>query len=223
MGLRFLRDYLDDEIEFMLKNYFKFIVVRHPLERLVSAYRAKFEEAVKWDFQQYIPFISSQQNGTQDSAMSFAKFVDYILSMERIAMTVFSGTGSRRVPVPQDLPVTKLLKEGQILADFTRSKTGIPKGWRFLNSHWAQYSTLCHPCVIDFDAIVLFETMKTDALSVLQRLGSNKCLDNEYPELFQAEEMSSSVTKLYLAQLSTEQRVALRKMYSLDFKLFGYP
>ena len=41
---RRLNSYTRSEAEFMLSNYTKFLFVRHPLERLLSAYRNKFVE-----------------------------------------------------------------------------------------------------------------------------------------------------------------------------------
>ena len=42
LWLHVLGDYTSDEIAFRLKNYYKFMVVRHPFDRLSSAYREKF-------------------------------------------------------------------------------------------------------------------------------------------------------------------------------------
>ena len=42
LWLHVLGDYTSEEIEFRLKNYYKFMVVRHPFDRLSSAYREKF-------------------------------------------------------------------------------------------------------------------------------------------------------------------------------------
>ena len=39
---RRLNNYTDDEIRYRLNNYTKFMFARHPIERLVSAYRNKF-------------------------------------------------------------------------------------------------------------------------------------------------------------------------------------
>nr|XP_039271225.1 carbohydrate sulfotransferase 14-like [Styela clava] len=43
-GLKYLYQYSSKEIDYRLKNYFKFTFVRNPLERLLSAYRNKFGE-----------------------------------------------------------------------------------------------------------------------------------------------------------------------------------
>ena len=38
-GLRPLEGYKPDQVEYMLNNYYKFMFVRHPLERILSSYR----------------------------------------------------------------------------------------------------------------------------------------------------------------------------------------
>ncbi|XP_006816179.1 carbohydrate sulfotransferase 11-like [Saccoglossus kowalevskii] len=43
MGLPTLKEYSPQQIQYRLENYFKFIFVRHPLERMLSAYRDRFE------------------------------------------------------------------------------------------------------------------------------------------------------------------------------------
>ena len=43
-GIKMLSTYTPEQIKHRLENYFKFIFVRHPMERLVSAYRSKFEK-----------------------------------------------------------------------------------------------------------------------------------------------------------------------------------
>ena len=97
------------------------------------------------------------------------------------------------------------------------------RGSKYFNEHWAQYSTLCHPCHIDYDYIVKLETMREDAAYVLSKLGPHReCLEHKYPELFNATEHSSSVFDSYFSTLTPNQIKRLKKMYSIDFKLFGY-
>ena len=43
-GIKMLSTYTPEQIKYRLENYFKFLFVRHPMERLVSSYRSKFEK-----------------------------------------------------------------------------------------------------------------------------------------------------------------------------------
>ena len=48
VGIRYLRDYSLNDIHHMLTTYRKFMFVREPLERLISAYRDKFTVVNSW-------------------------------------------------------------------------------------------------------------------------------------------------------------------------------
>ena len=52
-----------DEMEYRLKNYFKFMVVRHPFDRLLSAYLDKFSAANKIYAKQYAKVLHSKFGG----------------------------------------------------------------------------------------------------------------------------------------------------------------
>ena len=43
-GIKMLSTYSPEEITYRIDNYFKFMFVRHPMERIVSSYRSKFEK-----------------------------------------------------------------------------------------------------------------------------------------------------------------------------------
>ena len=53
-GIKMLSTYTPEQIKYRRENYFKFIFVRHPMERLVSSYRSKFEKRkdnkVEWSY-----------------------------------------------------------------------------------------------------------------------------------------------------------------------------
>ena len=187
-GIRRLSTYSEDEIRRRLKTYFKFLVVRHPMERLVSAFRAKFrrQAGVQPAFERYASEIRKQGNNFK---LSFSKFVEYISSAHRHHYKA------------------------------KKNESGV----RYLEPHWAQYSTLCHPCHIDYDYIVKFETMKKDAAYVLSKLGPHhKCLEDKYPELFNYNQSTSSVFDQYFSTLTAAQIERLKDIYNVDFKLFGY-
>ena len=86
VGLHVLADYTPDEIEHRLRNYYKFMLVRHPFDRLSSAYREKFgpkntyyhEALGKGIIKKY------RKNATQESLetgndVKFGEFVKYLL------------------------------------------------------------------------------------------------------------------------------------------------
>ena len=43
-GIKMLSTYSPEQIKYRIENYYKFIFVRHPMERIVSSYRSKFEK-----------------------------------------------------------------------------------------------------------------------------------------------------------------------------------
>jgi hypothetical protein len=67
VGVKYLTDYDTKERETKLSTYFKFIVVRHPFDRLVSAYKEKFSTPtlmLKW-YQKFIK-MTFKENSTFD-------------------------------------------------------------------------------------------------------------------------------------------------------------
>ena len=165
--------------------------MRHPFERLVSAYRDKIE-TLKGFFQP----IQEQEHVKN---ITFETFVNYIIHEheKRHSDPLFTDIGTN----------ARLRLKGNL----------------YLNPHWAQYSTLCHPCHIDYDYIVKFETMREDASFVLSKLGPHhECLEEKYPELFNYSQSTSSVLGKYFSTLTAAQIERLKDMYSVDFKLFGY-
>ena len=93
-GLVSLASFSKTEIHERLKTYFKFLVVRHPLKRIVSAYLNKFEpygnlSNVHARFKGYLPFIQKQRYGNS-SSVAFSDFVEYITSVYNISTSFFS-------------------------------------------------------------------------------------------------------------------------------------
>jgi Sulfotransferase family len=107
-----------DEQQDVLANYTRFIIVRHPFERLLSAYRNKLEgdlPSAKY-FQarigrMIVKFI--RKNPTEESLLkgddvTFEEFIKYLLSPE---LSMYTPTANQT----------------------------------FFNEHWELSSNLCHP------------------------------------------------------------------------------
>ncbi len=45
-GIKMLSSFSTNEIKRRIQNYYKFVFVRHPMERIVSSYRSKFEKRI---------------------------------------------------------------------------------------------------------------------------------------------------------------------------------
>lgn len=90
--LRRLNNYTNEEIRYRLENYVKFMFVRHPIERVISAYRSKF---LNTDLARDTWFISQfgreiikkyRPNATNESLtigndVIFKEFVQYLIDL----------------------------------------------------------------------------------------------------------------------------------------------
>ncbi|NWH65976.1 CHSTE sulfotransferase, partial [Geococcyx californianus] len=80
--LVFLADMKPDEISYRLKNYYKFIFVRNPMERLLSAYRNKFGEIKEYQQKYGVEIIRRYRKNGGNSAgddVTFSEFLRYLL------------------------------------------------------------------------------------------------------------------------------------------------
>nr|XP_046247403.1 carbohydrate sulfotransferase 14 [Scatophagus argus] len=83
--LLFLSSFKPEEIRYRLKHYFKFMFVREPMERLLSAYRNKFGEIQSYQKKYGVEIIKRYRKGiTKDASVTgddvtFAEFVHYLL------------------------------------------------------------------------------------------------------------------------------------------------
>ncbi|KAM6070071.1 LOW QUALITY PROTEIN: carbohydrate sulfotransferase 14 [Theristicus caerulescens] len=83
--LVFLGDMKPDEISYRLKNYYKFIFVRNPVERLLSAYRNKFGEIKEYQQKYGVEIVRRYRKNGGNSAgddVTFSEFLQYLLDEE---------------------------------------------------------------------------------------------------------------------------------------------
>ncbi|CAL1547758.1 unnamed protein product, partial [Lymnaea stagnalis] len=82
---RHLDNYTRPEMLHKIQNYYKFVFVRDPLERLLSAYRNKFlKPATRYFAYLNKKLISKYRtNATQTGVVSFSEFVEYLVDAER--------------------------------------------------------------------------------------------------------------------------------------------
>ncbi|KAM6394506.1 carbohydrate sulfotransferase 14 [Pluvialis apricaria] len=83
--LVFLADMKPDEISYRLKNYYKFLFVRNPMERLLSAYRNKFGEIKEYQQKYGVEIVRRYRKNGGNSAgddVTFSEFLRYLLDEE---------------------------------------------------------------------------------------------------------------------------------------------
>ena len=89
-GLKFLDDFTPEEARFRLETYFKFIFKRHPLDRLVSAFRDKFQKpADRWSNYFHLTYgrdiVKKYKSNPTESALrsgsgvTFVEFVRFVI------------------------------------------------------------------------------------------------------------------------------------------------
>lgn len=123
----------------VLADYVRFLVVRHPFERLLSAYRNKFEgdlPSARY-FQERIGkqiIRSFRPNAATDSLqrghdVTFREFVQYLLTPELS------------------------MQQQQQQLNQTASTPASTSTRTMYNEHWEPISKLCHPCAMKYNVI----------------------------------------------------------------------
>ncbi|XP_039249040.2 carbohydrate sulfotransferase 11-like [Styela clava] len=128
-----LRYYTPEEQDYRLKNYFKFMFVRHPFERLLSAYRNKLEN-------REIEWIPSTKHSVDYEG-------NYYHEKEVIMRVKTEGPNN---------------KNTISFSKFVDTLTDPGYRMKHYNTHWKQYHKLCHPCFIRYDFIGKLETLPED-------------------------------------------------------------
>lgn len=86
IGLTYVQSLPSNKVQQVLKNYYKFIFVRHPFTRILAAYRNKLNPGVSYYHQRYGREIlklfrknASSSVKTRGTGTTFAEFVQYII------------------------------------------------------------------------------------------------------------------------------------------------
>ncbi|XP_022777724.1 carbohydrate sulfotransferase 11-like [Stylophora pistillata] len=83
-NFKFLSNYPTDEVKRMLKTYFKFVFVREPFERLLSAYLDKFQSgdpAFHKNYGQRIITLYRPGGNPEEKNVKFDEFLNYVLHL----------------------------------------------------------------------------------------------------------------------------------------------
>ncbi|KAK4298765.1 hypothetical protein Pmani_028919 [Petrolisthes manimaculis] len=176
----------------------RFLVVRHPFTRLLSAYRDKIARPNPKPFAPFFqdlqeaivskyrtPEREMQEDSSNSSQPTFSEFVDFIIDS------------------------TKDLKT--------------PKDWQVNVMCWLPYWVQCGVCSSDYQVVVKLETMQTDVQFLAYAAGLKEIQNiYEWRNVGGESSSSSSVSSKYYSTLSRSQVQELYEIFRLDFELFGY-
>ena len=125
-----------------LQNYYKFAIVRNPLERLLSAYRNKLEHPVVYADRKHFP-------------NSLQLFIMSLFRPKQVHSWLVSPAQDRHIIYPS-------------FREFITYMTMFPLG--DYNEHFSPFTEVCHPCAINYDFYGNFKIMDYDIEAVLNYL-----------------------------------------------------
>ena len=190
------------------KDLISFMVVRHPFERLVSAYRDKLERIDQHYYEKY------------------GKKIVYRFrekAIETLGSDFFDKSNNYG---------TFLKVEND-----NRPNANLPSFWEFVQSviiklnmdeHWQpmfQYCSVCHPIQLQVNPYILkFENLNQEQAAFIEDVGWRNAIDNTVQlNVNRFAGMSSEeITNLYFSNLSDNDIKNLYKVYKYDFLLFEY-
>ncbi|XP_072174357.1 carbohydrate sulfotransferase 11-like [Diadema setosum] len=178
---------------YVLQHYKKFLFVRHPFTRLLSAFRNKLS-----------PESRRALIGRDDMYTAVALQIIRDLYGDARA-TEMSRNMSRY---------------NMTLADFVHYLVQAES--RDYDRHWMRVHDLCLPCDIDYDFIGKYETLESDSTYILKALGISIPLPRP-GTLLSTNSSVPDIVKAYFDTVSTTDMKRLYwDKYFMDFKLFGY-
>ncbi|XP_013389509.1 carbohydrate sulfotransferase 11 [Lingula anatina] len=187
-----------------LETHLKVMYLRHPLERLLSAYRNKLERD-PWTHvsvsSQVVPYVMKHYRGVEP-------ILPVSVSQRRGRISGVFPSGEEFSFPKDELPswVPKITFE-----EFLRYVGDNPN---FLNGHWAPPNDLCHPCVIQYDVIGYFGTISEDANNILKLVHAYPAF--KFPNVYINLETTSNLVNRYYSNVSKSTLQKIRPIYALD-------
>ena len=86
------------------------------------------------------------------------------------------------------------------------------------DQHWRRYEKICHPCIIDYDFIGHYETLKEDAPLLLKMAGIKESA--KFPPIHKSTSTAQVVN--YYSKVPVDVIKRIRELYRNDFEMFGY-
>ncbi len=241
-NLRTLNNYDKKNQRRRLENYWKFLVVRHPFDRLVSAYNDKM--LLETEYNPWLKLFAAYKYRLRKSAKNLSYFrslwpngtaFSRLLQMKN--RTQLMGRLMETRPDylkwdPEDVRLLEVLSQTPVTF-----KEFVSLVLDYQNDvHWRTMFKCCEPCAVSYDYIGRMETFRLDYAAILQKLNapadvltSLRILRKNHWRSAVGPTSSSPNRCFHLARHLNEfesvddiQVGRLLRMYENDFKAFGY-
>lgn len=192
----------------LLKEFQKMLIVRHPLERLLSAYRDKMLRVRHAND----PHVRIQQ-------AILLKYPDPNAPPSTTVKTSTKQKKKKKLPTEHPSFTQFLMK----VRDDLKS-TWADKGKTIVNMHWRPYWLSCAPCHIPYDFIAKVETLDLDQEYIIRQMGLQDLLYNArtHSSNFDSYNKTTDAAKDYFRQVPVSLLKDIVELYSPDFTLFDY-
>jgi len=196
----------------MDKNYTRLLVVRHPFQRLVSAYRDKLERC------------HSVSEGECDLGKDYFynNYGKHIVSRFRRKYLDKFGEESLNDSSNSGAPYPALrTSEMPTWWEFVQWVISFPDPEN-LDPHWRPAYVLCTPCTARYNYILKFENIQEEQGQLANLIPMGSRIKPKWENRNDGGLNKTELTETYFEILSDEDVDALFDIYETDFQMFGY-
>ncbi|KAK3849200.1 hypothetical protein Pcinc_044034, partial [Petrolisthes cinctipes] len=183
-----------------------FMIARHPLERLVSAYRNKILSGNRYYSRLHRTVLKTYPElgpGIQTNVIG---------SIGGVGAGPWGGVVKARTNPRTTVP--SFPQFVQYLVD--RHRQGVK-----LDEHWTPINTFCTPCLVPFDVYAKVETLEEDGNYIIFTAGINDVIKPKRINRSR-DQPTDEVADKFLCQLTKTQMEGLLQLYKYDIELFQY-
>ena len=191
-GLKFVEEYPSWLRAQLFKDYFKFLFVREPMDRLLSAYRDKLESTYAGIYNPY-------------KEWNLHKYGTVILQRYR------KNVAPRILRTGRTSTFSEFLR-------FLKDEMNYNKG---IDNHWKLYEKILNPCGMDFDFVGKKETWDEDLETILPKLFPRGTKKSVFPKSNVTPGGKVKPQK-YFDSVDPHLIRLIAEKFKSDFQLYGY-
>ncbi|CAD6228175.1 GSCOCG00006390001-RA-CDS [Cotesia congregata] len=202
-----------EELSRYLNDSVSFLIVRHPFERLLSAYRDKLEQSLPNTLHSKLGVRIINQYRYKVTMILI--LIIYVFRRNKMTNFFFFNLFKDLKHRTRRGPRYPLFEE------FVRWLLCEWQAGNELDMHWTPILNFCTPCQVRFDIIAKFETLQDDQNYIIKHVHLEHMIKPEWKNPARGAQ-TKDVMKKYFVQLSKSQIADLYEMFRYDFELFDY-